>query len=125
MNGPLEPFSTQIGTDGSLEPDRRTGEQRLSEIRAIYQDVPPDTEDRVVYRVHHIPVPETASEIQCSTTVLEPGTVGAEYFMTKGHFHAIRDRSDARCDSPRFQASSAGARSAPGHTRSPASCRGQ
>ena len=94
MNRELEPFSTQIAADGSLDPDRRTGEHRLSDISAIYQEVPSDMADRVIYRVHHMPVPETASEIQCSTTVLEAGSVGTEYFMTKGHFHEVRDRSE-------------------------------
>jgi len=94
MNGLLEPFSTQIDTDGSLEPDRKMDERRLSDIRSIYQDVPADSVDEVIYRVYHMPVPETNSEIQCSTTVLEAGTVGSEYYMTKGHFHAVRERSE-------------------------------
>ena len=51
-------------------------------------------EDRLVYRVYSMPVPEAGSELQTCTTVLEPGTVGREYFMTKGHFHAVRDRSE-------------------------------
>jgi glucose-6-phosphate isomerase, archaeal len=94
MNVSLEPFATQIASDGSLDPDRRTGEQRLSDIESIYQHVPAGTPDEVIYRVHHMPVPETGSEIQCSTTVLLPGTIGDEYFMTKGHFHAVRERSE-------------------------------
>jgi glucose-6-phosphate isomerase len=28
------------------------------------------------------------------TTVVEPGTVGREYFMTQGHFHAKRGRTE-------------------------------
>ncbi|CAN5712464.1 hypothetical protein BH23CHL8_BH23CHL8_08660 [soil metagenome] len=94
MEGLLDPFSTLLGADGSLEPERRTVETSLAETRAIYRDVPGDLEDRVVYRVHHMPVPETGSEIACSTTILEPGTVGDEYFMTRGHFHQVRDRSE-------------------------------
>jgi glucose-6-phosphate isomerase len=94
MNTWLEPFSTEISSDGSLDPDRRTDERHLSDISAIYQDVPGDMGDPLIYSVHHIPVPETNSEIQCSTTVLEAGTVGTEYFMTKGHFHAVRERSE-------------------------------
>jgi len=90
----LEPFSTQIVAGGSLEPDRKTEVRRLRDIRAIYQDVPAGLDDVVVYRVHHMPVPETPSQIQTSTTVLEAGTVGAEYFMTKGHFHEVRERSE-------------------------------
>lgn len=90
----LEPFSTSIQADGSLDPERKTDVRRLSDIRAIYQDVPEEVGDPLVYRVYHMPVPETGSEIQTSTTVLEAGTIGDEYFMTKGHFHEIRERSE-------------------------------
>jgi len=94
VNGQLEPFTTRIDSAGRLEPDRRTDVRRLSDIGQIFQDAAVDEEDVVVYRVHHMPVPETASEIQTSTTVLEPGTVGDEYHMTKGHFHEVRERSE-------------------------------
>jgi glucose-6-phosphate isomerase len=90
----LEPFSTDVQADGTLTPERLTGEQRLSHLRAIYEAVPESMPDQVVYRVYSMPVPERASELQTCTTVLEPGTVGREYFMTKGHFHAVRDRSE-------------------------------
>jgi glucose-6-phosphate isomerase len=90
----LEPFSTQVRTDGALEPERLIAEQRLSDIRGIYEAVPDDVGDGLIYRVYSMPVPELGSELQTCTTVLEAGTIGREYFMTKGHFHAIRDRSE-------------------------------
>jgi glucose-6-phosphate isomerase len=91
----LEPFTTLLNLDlGTLVPDRRTLERRLSDMRGYYLDEPRDGDDPLVYRVHMIPVPETNAEIQCSTTVLEPGQIGDEYFMTKGHFHEVRDRSE-------------------------------
>jgi glucose-6-phosphate isomerase, archaeal len=31
------------------------------------------------------------------STMIEPGRVGDEYFMTKGHFHAIRNRGEYYC----------------------------
>ena len=90
----LEPFSTQVLTDGSLEPERLIVERRLSDLHDVYEAVPADSVDRVVYRVYSMPVPETSSELQTCTTVLEAGSVGREYFMTKGHFHRIRERSE-------------------------------
>ena len=49
-----------------------------------------------VYRVHYFtPVPEgTGGGLFCGVTVIEPGTVDDEYFMTRGHFHANRDRGE-------------------------------
>lgn len=95
MTPNMEPFTTLLDLDvGTLEPDRQTQERRLSDMRGYYLTDPADGDDPLVYRVHMIPVPEHNAEIQCSTTVLEPGRVGDEYFMTKGHFHEVRDRSE-------------------------------
>jgi glucose-6-phosphate isomerase len=50
----------------------------------------------VVYRVQvwH-PVPEgTEGGLFWGVTVIEAGLVGSEYFMTHGHFHLKRDRSE-------------------------------
>lgn len=41
------------------------------------------------------PVPEgTAGGLFFGNTTIYPGKVGDEYFMTKGHFHALRDRGE-------------------------------
>jgi len=50
----------------------------------------------VVYRVQAwCPLPEGAEGGQFwGTTLVEPGMVGSEYFMTHGHFHRKRDRTE-------------------------------
>jgi glucose-6-phosphate isomerase len=50
----------------------------------------------IVYRVHwYAPVPEgTPGGLFWGTTVIEPGRVGDEYFMTSGHFHVERNRAE-------------------------------
>jgi glucose-6-phosphate isomerase len=50
----------------------------------------------IVYRVKWCaPVPEgTEGGLFWGTTVIEPGRVGDEYFMTHGHFHANRQRAE-------------------------------
>ena len=50
----------------------------------------------VIYRVQtHAPAPEgAAGGLFWGTTFIEPGLVGDEYFMTKGHHHADRSRSE-------------------------------
>lgn len=49
-----------------------------------------------VYEVQtYLPVRDgTAGGLFWGATLLEPGRVGDEYFMTKGHFHALRDRGE-------------------------------
>lgn len=58
-----------------------------------WSDMNPETE---VYRVRFWrPVPEgTTGGLFWGSTVLQPGHVGDEYFMTHGHFHEIRDRAE-------------------------------
>jgi glucose-6-phosphate isomerase len=53
-------------------------------------------QDRLAYRVQsHFPVPEsTGGGLFFGVTFLEPGLVGDEYFMTKGHFHAKRGAAE-------------------------------
>lgn len=49
--------------------------------------------DRVAYRVQaYEPKPEgEPGAVCCATTFLEPGLVGDEYFLTRGHFHVNAD----------------------------------
>lgn len=71
----------------------------LGQLRGIFANEParekmdPRT---VVYRVQTwCPVPEgTEGSLFWGTTVIEPGQVDAEYFMTHGHFHMKRDRTE-------------------------------
>jgi glucose-6-phosphate isomerase len=46
--------------------------------------------DPVVYEVLQYDVPEEVGQLICCTTVIHPGVVGDEYFMTKGHYHSDR-----------------------------------
>jgi glucose-6-phosphate isomerase, archaeal len=91
----LDPFTTLLDLKlGTLNPERGDTQVRTqADLRRFFQIDPPEP-DELVYRVLPMPVPVENSEIQCSTTILEPGTVGDEYYMTKGHFHAVRDRSE-------------------------------
>jgi glucose-6-phosphate isomerase len=95
MSEPLLPFTTLLDlASGRLDPERDVVERRLSDMAGTYLEEPEDGDDPVVYRVYGIPAPATTGNVLCSTTVIEPGTVGREYFMTKGHFHEVRDRAE-------------------------------
>jgi len=47
-----------------------------------------DQGDKVIYEVYEIKRPEVAGELPHGVSIVHPGKVGNEYFMTKGHFHA-------------------------------------
>lgn len=51
--------------------------------------------DRMIYSFLEMDqLPERSSELRFGTSVLYPGLVGEEYFMTKGHFHTIIDTAE-------------------------------
>jgi glucose-6-phosphate isomerase, archaeal len=95
MSDLMEPFTSVVDLRmGTIEPEHEVVERRLSDMRGMYLEEPEAGDDRLVYRVFGIPVPATNDNVLSSTTVLEPGTVGREYFMTKGHFHEVRGRAE-------------------------------
>ncbi|MCW2853398.1 MAG: hypothetical protein JWM84_3062 [Nocardioides sp.] len=95
--GVLAPFSVHIDFEsGELTPDPVVLRRGLADLAAYFLD---DAEavtsaEGDMYTVHEIRVPTTSNNLLSSTTVLQPGKVGDEYFMTKGHFHATRDRAE-------------------------------
>ncbi len=95
-----EPFTFSLSQPGWL-PSRHDSHVvcTLSDMRAQYADhttcdrlLP--GEDPVVYEVYTIKRPELAGELQCGISIVHPGTVGDEYFMTKGHYHAVLDTAE-------------------------------
>ncbi len=95
MEPRLDPFVTLLDLQrGTLDPQRADPEPRYGrDLVGFFQTDPIDPE-ALIYQVRPIPVPKEQSEIQCSTTTIEPGTVDGEYHMTKGHFHVVRERSE-------------------------------
>lgn len=48
----------------------------------------------LVYEFYDMGNPETPQEIAFGTSIVYPGKVGDEYFMTKGHFHTILETAE-------------------------------
>lgn len=91
----MDPFTRWMDLRAGIIAGAPVETRRLSDMRGYYPpDLGTDEPDRLVYEVYPVPVEEANSELQCSTTVLQPGRVGDEFHMTKGHFHATRDRSE-------------------------------
>jgi glucose-6-phosphate isomerase len=79
----------------------RTGryEKRLSDLTGLYADETAFSEalakgDPVVYAVEEVRPSTRAGDIAFGTTWMQPGRIGAEFFMTRGHIHAIADRPE-------------------------------
>jgi len=73
--------------------------RRASDMKGLYQNRVAlegliKAKDPVVYQVYNVAVPERNGELQHCVSIIYPGKVGDEYFMTKGHFHARRDTAE-------------------------------
>jgi|SRR3989304_3405079 len=93
------PFSFSIS-----DPDETLSEyvnhivRRLSAMEGQYLDAQAFmamlSRDPVLYEVYEIKRPESAGELMSGFSIVHPGKVGEEYFMTKGHFHAVLDTAE-------------------------------
>ncbi len=52
------------------------------------------SEDILLYEVYEIRRPKVEGEILMGISIIHPGKVGNEFFMTKGHFHTVLDTAE-------------------------------
>ncbi|MDR7416280.1 MAG: glucose-6-phosphate isomerase family protein [Armatimonadota bacterium] len=73
--------------------------RRASDLRGLFADAPSlealvRAGDPVVYETYEPPIPDGPGHLRYGLTVLHPGRVGREYFMTRGHFHLRRETAE-------------------------------
>jgi glucose-6-phosphate isomerase len=96
----MMPFSRQIDLKaGHIPGAPQVLERRLSDLRGLFADGEAEqalsAENPLIYEVYEATEnPKVAGQLLYSTTIIYPGKVGREYFMTKGHYHALRDRAE-------------------------------
>lgn len=92
----IEPLAVDIDlVDGTMsEPDNHLI-RRASDMRGYYTDeaalarLITDGDDPVHYEVFEKKIPEERGHLLLCISKLQPGMVGDECFMTKGHYHTI------------------------------------
>jgi glucose-6-phosphate isomerase len=81
--------------EGLLEGYEKVVVRKLSDMQGFYSDERAYSamlqEDPVIYRVFEVPSPAERGHLSYALTVIYPGRVGREFFMTKGHFHERRE----------------------------------
>lgn len=97
----MQPFATLLDMNaGLITPSGPPMQRHLSDMRGMYADAEAEAAllaegDPLIYEVHGVaPVPMEVSQVPYCTTIIHPGRVGDEYYMTKGHYHAVRDRAE-------------------------------
>ncbi len=74
-------------------------QRRLSKMAGQYLDQEAleqmlAEEDSLLYEVYELKRPEVAGEILHGISIVHPGKVGSEYYMTKGHYHTVLDTAE-------------------------------
>lgn len=94
------PFTFDLLSPGGLPSHYDSHyERRLSSMKgqfndpAAYADLAAQ-KDVVLYEVYELSRPLLAGELLSGVSVIHPGKVGNEYFMTKGHFHAMLETAE-------------------------------
>lgn len=97
----MEPLKNQVRLNGmaTLLPHARRVARRASDLRGYFADDAAlealiRRDNPVIYEVFEPSVPEAPGQIMYGISVLYPGRVGREYFMTKGHYHARRETAE-------------------------------
>lgn len=74
-------------------------ERRLSSMAGLFHDEAAYKKmlaegDTLLYEVYELHRPEIAGELLSGISIVHPGKVGDEYFMTKGHFHSVLETAE-------------------------------
>lgn len=93
-------MSTIINLEnGTISGEVTQSKRILSDLAGIFADEAARAamdQDQVIYNVqmHECEKEGTAGGLLFGTSLINPGNVGGEYFMTKGHYHAKRDTAE-------------------------------
>lgn len=73
--------------------------RHLSDLRGQFYDQAAydallENEDLLLYEVYEIKRPEVEGELLSGISIVHPGKVGDEFFMTKGHFHTVLETAE-------------------------------
>jgi glucose-6-phosphate isomerase len=94
------PFSVALDfATGSLTPYSASLVRPLSDMASAFEDqaavesILASGDDPVIYRSYYPDVPNEPDHLAFLTTTISAGTVGSEFFMTRGHHH-YRDSAE-------------------------------
>jgi glucose-6-phosphate isomerase len=96
----MRPFSIHLDIKtGEMIPCDRTNIRKLSDMKGMFLDTESEVhilqrEDPIIYWFSERILPEENGHLQLATTSINPGKIGDEYFMTKGHYHRRPDTSE-------------------------------
>jgi len=95
----LKPLTIYLDLVNGLSDTEQSSKRYLSDMVNMYHDKSKTqeilkNENPLIYEFYEMEIPQTSGDIAFGTSIVYPGKVGNEYFMTKGHFHSIIDTAE-------------------------------
>ena len=92
-------FSLDIDLITGFSKTAQTTKRYLSSMSGMFcsqsaVDLVLQKEDPLIYEFYELDCPPRQGDLAFGTTILYPGKIGREYFMTKGHFHSLLDTAE-------------------------------
>nr|WP_244266931.1 glucose-6-phosphate isomerase family protein [Pseudovibrio stylochi] len=90
----VDPINGKLGNCG------RTYQKKLRDLTQLYADseafeqAVQEQGDRIVYQVQDQHPEQQRGDLIFGVTYMQPGRIGDEYFLTRGHIHAIANRPE-------------------------------
>lgn len=99
MNEILRPFEIDFDLTTGLSGIRKASKRYLSNMADMFYDTEKahdilKNDDPLIYEFYEMGIPETVGDIAFGTSIVYPGKIGDEYFMTKGHFHTVLETAE-------------------------------
>ena len=95
----FKPFSMYFDPKNGLSDDKIPTKRYLSNMKGMFSDEKAlaeliKQENSLIYEFYELKLPQDPGDLLFGTSILYPGKVGNEFFMTKGHFHTILDTAE-------------------------------
>ena len=92
-------FNLIFSLENGRCPERESSKRYLSDVKNIFYDTAAAekmlaVDNQLVYEFYELPMPQDDGDLAFGTSITYPGTIGDEYFMTKGHFHSILNTAE-------------------------------
>lgn len=94
-----QPFLIDFDLISGMSEAGESTKRYLADMKGMYCDDTDlekmvENDNPMVYEFYELGAPEHAGDLAFGTSIVYPGKVGNEYFMTKGHFHTILDTAE-------------------------------
>jgi glucose-6-phosphate isomerase, archaeal len=99
LNTNISPFTILFDLKNGMSDERKTTKRYLSNMKGLFADQSALDEmikfdNSLIYEFYELGLPETPGDLLFGTSIVYPGKVGNEFYMTKGHFHTILDTAE-------------------------------